>query len=247
MREKEASLLVATGLAFSYTPKAGIIDSLDLTLETGEILCVLGPSGCGKSTLIKLLSGFLLPQEGIVRYRGRPVTGPFREGQMIFQDPAQLMPWLRVGENISFLDGRKADSIRLASLLELTGLAGFESYYPSALSGGMKQRCALGRALYGEPDILFMDEPFVSLDAPSRSELQRLILRIVNGRRTAVLFVTHDIREALILADRILVMTEPGGPVTLKENRLGEERDGRSLLFLEEEARYYSLLEGLIR
>ena len=215
------NLLTARDLTFAYDLADGrklpVIPRTDISVREGEILCLLGPSGCGKSTLLKILAGFLPPREGEIRYRQEAVTAPFIRGQMIFQDPSQLLPWLNVEENIQFplkrplfRGGRKGRSSKqdesAASLLEVTGLSGYAAFYPSQLSGGMKQRCALARALYARPEILFMDEPFGSLDAPSRSSLQKLLLKLWQEKRKTILFVTHDIAEALILADRLILM-----------------------------------------
>lgn len=252
-------LLITRKLSFSYSSAQGvkgesnlILDNFDFTLKEGELLCILGPSGCGKSTLLKLLAGFLTPQRGEVLYRGERVDRPYRKGQMVFQDTSQLLPWLRVRENICFSQKRSLSAFRqeipgsakLKEILALTGLTDSADLYPSQLSGGMKQRCALGRALYGKPDILFMDEPFVSLDAPSRSVLQKLVLDIGRKGKRAIVFVTHDIREALLLADRIIIFTEPGGTIAREDNTLKRPRDGRSESFIREEVRLYSLLES---
>ena len=252
-------LLTARELSFSYSStskKKGkdklILDNLDLTLSQGELLCILGPSGCGKSTLLKLLAGFLTPQGGDILYKGESVNRPYRKGQMVFQDTTQLLPWLRVGENICFSHrstgikkrGEPPYTSDVNEILTLTGLNDSGHLYPSQLSGGMKQRCALGRALYAKPDILFMDEPFVSLDAPSRSVLQQLVLNIGSQHHCAIVFVTHDIREALLLADRIIIFTEGGGEMLRLDNTLPLPRNGRSEEFIREESHLYSLLES---
>jgi NitT/TauT family transport system ATP-binding protein len=248
--------LQAENLTFNYSNWGEnsplIINHLNLRVNKGEFLCLLGPSGCGKSTLLKLLAGFLTPQGGALYYDSKEIKTPFKQGQMVFQDPSQLLPWLSVEQNILFSEkkgftGNRKSSLnknRLTEILTLTGLEDFKNYYPSQLSGGMKQRCALGRALYGEPDILYMDEPFVSLDAPSRSVLQKMLLNIWKKRGTTIIFVTHDIREALILSERVLIFSQPGKEIMDEQNRLPRPRMGLEESFLKEEARLYSLLES---
>ncbi len=216
------TLLKGDFLSFSYPGRGGpLLENLSLELGQGEILTLLGPSGCGKTTLLKLLSGFLRPDRGELRYRGSALKSPFPEGQMIFQDSAQLLPWLNVEDNILFpvqggcrgRRGRKdALRFRLDEVLRSVGLSDFAHYHPARLSGGMKQRCALGRALMAEPEILFLDEPFGSLDAPSRGELQGLLLSLWKKKGFSMIFVTHDIAEALLLSDRILLFGGSGGP-----------------------------------
>lgn len=247
-------LLKASGLAFAYSlgndKELSLFRGLDLSVESGEIICILGPSGSGKSTLLKILSGFLSPQEGSVHFGKSRVESPFKQGQVIFQDPNQLLPWLTVAENILFPHSRrslfkKPDSTPLLKeLLHLTGLTDFAHYFPAQLSGGMKQRCSLARAFYAQPQILFMDEPFVSLDAPSRSALQKVLIESWKTRKPAILFVTHDISEALLLADRIVILTERGGNLLIKENNLTRPRSRQDRSFLAEELRLYSVLES---
>ena len=253
------SLLTARNLSFSYAlPEERdlpVFKSADISVREGEILCLLGPSGCGKSTLLKILAGFLSPLEGDIRYKGEPVTSPFMKGQMVFQDPSQLLPWLSVRDNIlfplkrSFFPGKRAGKKEsrdelLEQLLEQTGLGEYSHFYPSQLSGGMKQRCALARALYARPDILFMDEPFGSLDAPSRSTLQKLLLKLWREKKTTILFVTHDIAEALILADRLVLIEGLNSPLQIRNNLLSRPRRRQDEAFLHAEAELYSSLES---
>lgn len=254
------SLLIADNLSFSYPldegKKLDIFQNTDLKVQEGEILCLLGPSGCGKSTLLKLLAGFLTPSSGSVSYRENLVRTPFKKGQMIFQDPSQLLPWLSVRDNILFPEirrispgrskgkwGQEADD-QLCDILGLTGLEEYADFYPSQLSGGMKQRCALARSLYADPEILFMDEPFVSLDAPSRTALQKLVLKLWEEKKKTILFVTHDIAEALLLADRLMILSALDGAVMIQENPLSRPRKRQDSDFLREEARLYSSLES---
>ncbi len=252
MGSPEMNLLQAENLGFAYPLADGgelsLFSGLDLGVPKGEILCLLGPSGCGKTTLLKLLAGFILPREGQVLYEGKPVSGPFQKGQMIFQDPHQLLPWLTVSQNVEFPRFRsfrkKSPPGDSESLLKKTGLERFGDFHPSQLSGGMKQRCALARALYADPDILFMDEPFGSLDAPSRQELQNLLLQLWEERGFTILFVTHDIAEALLLSDRILLFPSAGEAPRFEDNPLPRPRIRREEQFLREELKFFSYLSA---
>jgi NitT/TauT family transport system ATP-binding protein len=177
----------------------------------------LGPSGCGKSTLLKMAAGLERPTAGAILLDREVVTSPRTGCNMVFQDYA-LFPWLSVERNIAFgleLQGLRAETIRdsVASFIHLVGLNGFEKSLPSQLSGGMKQRVAIARALVLAPQILLMDEPFGALDSFTRMEMQEELMRLWRGRPFTVLFVTHDIEEAVYLADRIVVMTARPGRV----------------------------------
>jgi NitT/TauT family transport system ATP-binding protein len=208
----------ATGAA--RTPAAQrVIAGLSLSIGYGEFVTVAGPSGCGKSTLLRLLGGFLSPDSGSVLYRGREVHEPDPTRVMMFQEFDQLFPWKTVGGNVEFPlsagkeNGRPAAGQRRSrtrDMLQEVGLAGYEGYYPHQLSGGMKQRAALARTLIGRPEVVLMDEPFGSVDAQKREELQDLLLSIRRGRSFSAVFVTHDIQEAVYLADRVVVMGESG-------------------------------------
>jgi len=192
-----------------------VLDGIDFDVEEGEFICFLGRSGCGKTTLLKILAGFLLPNAGRVRLAGKPVTGPGPERCFVFQEDA-LFPWLTVAENIGFgLRGRARDraSRRKAvdRYLSMVGLSGFGEYLPHEISGGMKQRVALARVLILEPRVLLMDEPFASLDAQTREEMQELLQSLWRQLSHTILFVTHDVHEAVILADRVLLMAKDPG------------------------------------
>jgi NitT/TauT family transport system ATP-binding protein len=186
--------------------------------STPEILVVLlGPSGCGKSTLLNLVAGFAQPTRGCVRHEGIPVMRPDRRRTVVFQDYA-LFPWMTVQKNVEF--GLKAQGVAEAErsrvageYLTLVKLKGFEDRYPYEISGGMKQRAAIARALAPSPDILLMDEPFGALDAQTRVLLQEELARIVAEMRCTVLFVTHSIEEAVFLADRVVVMSAHPGRI----------------------------------
>ncbi len=196
------------------------------------MICILGPSGCGKSTLLKILSGFLAPSAGKVTLNGLPVSRPGPERSVVFQEDA-LFPWLTVAENIAFgLKGRGLGSqwVRqeTARFLSLVNLDAFAGYLPRQISGGMKQRVALARVLIRNPRVLLMDEPFAALDAQTREEMQNFLLDLWKKFSHTILFVTHDVTEAVTLADRILVMEKNPGrirhdiAVTLNRPRMRE-------------------------
>jgi NitT/TauT family transport system ATP-binding protein len=187
------------------------LSNLSLCIAAGEFVCVLGPSGCGKTTLLHLLAGFLLPTGGEVRCNGRPVRGPGPERAVVFQEPT-LYPWLTAQGNIEF--GLRAQGLsapmaetRAQEYLALVGLDEFAHSRPYELSGGMKQRVALARALALQPSLLLMDEPFSALDTQTREELQEELLRIWAQQQTTIVFVTHNVEEAVYLGQRILVLT----------------------------------------
>jgi len=192
-----------------------VLDSISVSIEDGEFVCIVGASGCGKTTFIRCIGGLLPAEQGEIRIDGRPVTRPGPERGFVFQNDS-LLPWRTVLHNILFgleVRGEGAAASRAAAdaLVKLVGLAGFEHHYPSELSGGMRQRVNLARALAVDPDVLLMDEPFASLDAQTREIMQRELLKIWSGRRKTVLFITHQIDEAIYLADRVLVFSyRPG-------------------------------------
>jgi len=193
------------------------LDGVDLSIREGEFAVLVGPSGCGKSSLLYLAAGLSNPTEGEIRLDGRAIDGPGPDRGMVFQSYT-LFPWLSVRDNIAF--GLKQRGMRAAErepivdrYLAQIGLGRFEHRYPSQLSGGMKQRVAIARAMANEPEILLMDEPFGALDSQTRTTMQGLLIDIWEKNRTTVLFVTHDIDEAILLADRIFVMSAHPGRI----------------------------------
>jgi NitT/TauT family transport system ATP-binding protein len=191
----------------------------DVTLEVGdnEFVVLVGASGCGKSTLLKLVAGLTPATRGTVHIRGEAVREPFPDVGFVFQQPV-LLPWRSVLDNVLFsveMLGLEPHRYRkqAGDLLELTGLGGFETKYPRELSGGMQQRVAICRALLPDPSLLLMDEPFGALDAMTREEMSLELLRIWDERRKTILFVTHSIPEAILLADRVVVMTPRPGRI----------------------------------
>jgi len=222
------AILVADGLTHVYPNHNGGLHALErISFEVGpqEFVSIVGPSGCGKSTLLRLLAGLLVPTEGQVLFEGQPLTAPRRRIGFVFQK-ANLMPWRTVLENITLplelqepfgTANRAAQERRRRAqeLIDLVGLGGFESALPRDLSGGMEQRVAIARALVHNPDVLLFDEPFGSLDALTRERMGVELLRIWEARKKTVVLVTHSIPEALLLADRVLVLSPRPGQVRL--------------------------------
>ncbi|HEX3893686.1 MAG TPA: ABC transporter ATP-binding protein [Terracidiphilus sp.] len=185
------------------------LDGINLDIKDGEFICVVGPSGCGKSTLLNALGGFLSPTKGTIAIDGEPVTGPDQRRILVFQERG-VFPWLTVEGNIGFGLSKLARAEReqrIAHYVQLVRLQGFEQSYPSDLSGGMRQRLQVARALAVNPDILFLDEPFGALDSITRVIMRGELLRIWQAERRTVVFVTHDIDEAVQLADRVVVLS----------------------------------------
>jgi len=202
------------------TRKGDLVQALaetSLTVGENEFVTLVGPSGCGKSTLLKLVAGLVPVTRGEIRVRDKIVREPFPDVGFVFQQPV-LLPWRSVLDNVLFsvemlgLEPRQYRK-QAGDLLELTGLAGFETKYPHELSGGMQQRVAICRALLPDPGLLLMDEPFGALDAMTREEMSLELLRIWEERRKTILFVTHSIPEAILLADRVVVMSSRPGRI----------------------------------
>ncbi len=208
------------GVFKEFTGRSGrllALEGIDLGIAPNEFAAVLGPSGCGKSTLLNMVAGFDGPTRGGVLFHGRPVSRPDPRRGVVFQEAA-LFPWFTVLDNITF--GPKTCGVaaveylpKVDALLEQVGLRGFERHYPAELSGGMKQRVGIARVLIMEPELLLMDEPFGSLDAQTRSVMQELLLSVWERHHQTVLFITHDVEEALLLADTVSVMTARPGRI----------------------------------
>ena len=234
--ESEQEFVRFDRVALTFPGGAGrspveVIRELDLCVQGGEFVAVIGPSGCGKSTLLSLLAGYLAPSSGQVRFRGEPISGPGRERMMVFQQPA-LFPWLTTEENVAYGLRLKANRSNgrdvketVAAMLQLVQLDGFARHYPSDLSGGMRQRLEIARALAVDPQVLLMDEPLAALDALTRRTMQREVLHIWEKTLKTILFVTHDIDEAVIMADRIVVMAQrPTFVLEIEDVRLPRPR-----------------------
>jgi NitT/TauT family transport system ATP-binding protein len=197
------------------------IEDVSLVVADGEFLCVVGPSGCGKTTLLKCVAGLLRPTKGTVLLRGKAVTRPPEEMALVFQEYSRsLMPWTSVANNVQLplrhkKLGRKERKALVQESLAAVGLDAFSNRYPWQLSGGMQQRVAIARALAYQPSILLMDEPFASVDAQTRGDLEDLTLRVRDQYGITILFVTHDIDESVYLADRVVVLTH--APTEVKE------------------------------
>lgn len=228
------SILSITDLSKKFPKAVGddltAVEHFSLEIGSGEFVCLLGPSGCGKTTVLRMVAGLEKPSEGLIMLNGNPVTGPGQDRGMVFQEFA-LLPWRSVRRNIEFgleingasLEERKATSDKY---INLVGLNGFEDAHPYELSGGMKQRVGIARALANDPEILLMDEPFGALDAQTRNFMQRELLNIWSKAKKTVLFVTHSVDEAVYLADRIVVMTKrPGKVKTTYDINLPRPRD----------------------
>ncbi|HLH69149.1 MAG TPA: ABC transporter ATP-binding protein [Candidatus Dormibacteraeota bacterium] len=238
--------LVGLGKTFGEGPGATqAIAELTFSVQEGELVSVVGPSGCGKTTMLRCVAGLLAPSSGEVRLRGRTVVGPPPEMAFVFQDYSRsLMPWLSVRDNVelplrhkSRLSRRERRSL-VEDAVSSVGLGRFLDRYPWQLSGGMQQRVAIARALAYQPEILLMDEPFASVDAQARADLEDLVLQVQGAYGVTILFVTHDIDEAVYLSDRVVVLTRP--PTTVQETvsvELPRPRDQVSTKELPEFAR----------
>jgi len=208
-------------VALRFTPKGGgavtALENISLDVENEEFSVIVGPSGCGKTSLLRLVAGLIEPSEGAVYLDGKAVTKPGKDRGMVFQSYT-LFPWLRVQENVEFglkvagIEAAERRRIALRYIAEV-GLEGFERAYPKQLSGGMMQRVALARALANDPEVLLMDEPFGALDSQTRSLMQELLLKIWEHAHKTVLFITHEIDEAILLGDRVYVMTARPGRI----------------------------------
>ena len=216
--------------------ETAVLDNISLDVHEGEFICLLGPSGCGKSTMLNTMAGFLAPSSGTVTIDGEPVTGPDPRRIFVFQERG-VFPWLTVEGNIGFglfKLSREERARRIANYVKLVGLQGFENAYPQELSGGMKQRLEVARALAVNPDMLFLDEPFGALDSITRLIMRGELLRIWEAEKKTIIFVTHDIEESVQLADRVVVMSaRPAKIQQIVEIDIAHPRDISSPRYLE--------------
>lgn len=215
-----------------------VLDDVSLGINKGEFVCLLGPSGCGKTTMLNMIAGFEHATLGQIKIDGKPVTEPSIKYVTIFQNYG-LLPWRTVQGNVELgLESLGYDRLTIKTIaqeyIELVGLSNFRKHHPNQLSGGMQQRVAVARALAVDPDILFMDEPFGALDAMTRLKMQDEISNIWEAKKKTILFVTHDIEEAVFLADRIVIMSpHPGKIKTIIDVPMSRKRDRTGADFLQ--------------
>jgi NitT/TauT family transport system ATP-binding protein len=215
-------MITVRGIRKAFATENGAVptvalDGVEFAVAAHEFVCVVGPSGCGKTTMLRILAGLIVPDAGEVKVNGVPVTGPGPERAIVFQQPT-LLPWADVLTSVAFgleLRGVEKDERETVarSLIKTVGLEGFEHHFPRQLSGGMQQRVGLARALAVDPAILLMDEPFAAVDAQTRRQLQDQLLRLHLDTQKTIVFVTHDIDEAVRMGDRVLVMSPRPGKI----------------------------------
>ena len=228
------------------------IADFDLSVKDGEFVCILGPSGCGKTTILRIIAGLETQSAGKILLNGKEISGPGSDRGMVFQEFA-LFPWRTVRRNVEFgleLKGVPPEErrVRTQKFIDLVGLKGFEDYHPYQLSGGMKQRVGIARALANEPAILLMDEPFGALDAQTRNLMQKELLRIWSETKKTVIFITHSVDEALFLADRIVVMTaRPSSIGEIYEIKWERPRDRGSPEFATLRKQILAQLESMVK
>lgn len=251
-------MLELRSLCFSYGNGVPILDRINLSIEVGELFVLLGPSGCGKSTILNLVAGFQTPTVGEALVDGMPIRGPGPDRLVVFQGDDSLLSWKTASENVAFglelLGWKRSDiSHTVKQFLDMVGLGDHGDKYPHQLSGGMKQRIQIARALAPGSPILLMDEPFGALDAQTRTSLQDQFATIAQIQKLTVLFITHDIAEAIILADRIAVMT-PGPAARIRKvihvdlarpRRRGDSAFGRLYDALHDDLQLGEMIEGL--
>lgn len=218
------------------------LENINLKIQDGEFLCILGPSGCGKSTLLEILAGLQQPTGGQILFNGEPLKTPNTKLGFVFQDPS-LYPWRTVIDNVALgpeiqeVD-KKTRRARAQKYLEMVSLSGFEEKYPHQLSGGMRQRAGIARALTTEPEVLLMDEPFGAVDHLTRLQLQNDLLKIWQAEKKTIIFVTHDVAEAVFLASRVVLLTPRPGKIkkifTVRQER-PRRRDDAELLRIQNE------------
>jgi NitT/TauT family transport system ATP-binding protein len=250
-REGRAKLAVRR-VGHTFRNETVALRDVDVDVHTGEFVCLLGPSGCGKSTLLYALAGLVKPSGGHISLDGKDVTGPGPDRVLVFQEPA-LFPWMTALQNIAFVLRAKGLSRaeargRAHEFLARVHLDGSEDVLPHELSGGMRMRVSLARALAMDPSVLLMDEPFGALDAQTRGHMHELVQTITMQDRKTVVFVTHDIREALVLGDRVVVMAgRPGFVLQDLEVRLPRPRDPDDPALVDMSRRIRSMLAGAER
>jgi NitT/TauT family transport system ATP-binding protein len=233
---EDMPLLRASGVTLQYKTPDHLVTAtyrVSFDIFPAERFVLLGPSGCGKSTLLKAMAGFIKPVEGKILLKGKPVAGPGPDRMMVFQEFDQLLPWKTVIQNVMFpmlVNGvaRSAAKDRAQDAVERVGLTEFVDAYPHMLSGGMKQRCAIARAMAMKPDVLLMDEPYGSLDALTRRKMQDELLELWEDVRFTLVFVTHSIEEAVFVGSRIAVLSPHPGQVRAELNSPGFAHDARS-------------------
>ena len=239
------SLLSVRDVTISYPTENGLftaVEGVSFSIAEGEKFVLLGPSGCGKSTLLKSVAGFIAPSRGTVELEGRTVSRPGPDRVVVFQEFDQLLPWRTVMGNLVYplrVARRMAEPAARAAAtryLEMVGLNKFAASYPHQLSGGMKQRVAIARALALDPRMLLMDEPFASLDALTRRKMQEELLAIWEATRKTILFVTHSIEEAVVLGDRVLILSAgPGRVRRILDNPAAGQRETEAALKVQRE------------
>lgn len=215
---EEVPILAAKDVRLVYNETVTALDGVSLTIPQGKLTSLLGPSGCGKTTLLKIIAGLIEPTAGEVTVHGKPVRGPGPDRALVFQDFA-LLPWATVLDNVAFglrVQGvpRKEREATARRYIEEVGLGGFEARYPHELSGGMRQRAGLARALAVQSDILLMDEPFSAVDEQMRRKLQEDLIQLLKVEKKTVIFVTHSIEEAVYLSDQVIILTQRPGTVS---------------------------------
>jgi len=225
------------------------LDRINVTVDAGELVCVVGPSGCGKSTLLELIAGLRQPTQGSVRLGGRTIVGPSRRRGVVFQQSSSLYPWLSVAGNVELPlklrhVGRRDRRARVTVELERVGIAEFASHRVYELSGGMQQRCQIARALAADPEVLLLDEPFGALDALTRETLQATLRQIWLDTGRTILLVTHSIEEAALLGSRVLVMSPRPGRVIV-DRELPFSRSGHTNAELRADPTFVEVCRGL--
>jgi len=233
----------------TYVPDKGravhVFEDITFSVRPGEFVSLLGPSGCGKTTLLRMAAGLEKPTSGAIIFDGLPIVGPDRQRGIVFQ-AYNAFPWLTVRENVAFglrVQASDPDAEKVTHWLDVTGLTDFADSYPKTLSGGMRQRLALARTMIVEPQLLLLDEPFGALDERTRNEMQNLLQKVVSQTACTVLFVTHGIREAILMSDRIVMLGQrPSRVVDIFDSRLPMPRNSESTKTHEFVALYEKIL-----